>query len=78
MLKNFLKVCGKARESHYKLHIVLYVAVLFIIFWLFDIIGISAESPKYFITDFLYFFIANMAAELVSTIIITLMDIRKS
>ena len=78
MLKKFLKNLWRPQDSHYKLHFFLYVAVLFIVFLLFDAAGFDLESQNGSMMKLLYFLIANLVAELVTTFIITLIDIRKS
>ncbi len=78
MLKKFLKNLWSAQNGHYKLHFFLYVAVLLMVFLLFDTIGLELESRASSMTKLLYFIIANVVAELVTTFIITLIDIRKS
>ena len=78
MFKNFLKNLWNPQNNHYKLHFFLYIAVLFVVFMLFDSMGFDLESQKSSMMKLLYFLIANVVAELITTFIITLIDLRKS
>ena len=77
MLKKFVKNFFNPSSDHYKLHFFLYVAVFFVVFFLFDVAGFDAESQRGSMMKVLYFFIANLVAELVVAFVITLIDLRK-
>ena len=78
MLKSFLKNFFNPQSNHYKLHFFLYVAVLFVVFFLLDATGFDIESQSSSMMKLLYFLIANLVAELAVTFIITLIDHRRS
>lgn len=77
MLRKFIKNFFNPSSNHYKLHFFLYVAVLFVMFFLFDVAGFDTESQRSSMMKVLYFFIANLVAELVVAFVITLIDLRK-
>lgn len=78
MANSFKENFWNPGSKHYKLHFFLYVLVLAGVFGLLDAVGLDPDKSTSSVWKVLYFFVANLVAEIVVTVVITLIDRRNS